>query len=90
MESVVTEYMNNCLLCGRPTIDKHHLLFGRGIRPLADDDKLIIPVCRECHNLIHSDPRVGNLSKILGQIVWEKTNDGDRESFIRRYGKSYT
>ena len=90
MDSVVTEYMNNCLLCGRPTMDKHHLLFGRGIRPLADDDKLIIPVCRECHNLIHSDPRVGNLSKILGQIVWEKTNNGSREDFIRRYGKSYT
>ena len=90
MDSIITEYTDYCLLCGKPSFDPHHLLFGKGIKRLADDDKLVIPVCRECHDLIHRDPRVGNLSRVLGQIAWEKENNAGREEFIRRYGRSYT
>ena len=89
MDSIITEYLDFCCMCGKPAYnDTHHLIYGRSERRLADEDGLTIPVCRECHNLIHSDSRIGNLSKILGQIAWEGKY-GDREDFRRRYKKSW-
>lgn len=88
MDSIITKYTASCLLCGRPTTDQHHLLLGKD-RHLADEDKLIIPVCRECHMFIHNDSRTLMLGRVLGQIAWEGKY-GDREDFRKRYGKSYT
>ena len=36
-DSVVTRYSGYCALCGKPTQTEHHLLFGIGIRELAED-----------------------------------------------------
>ncbi len=102
MKSILTEYIHNCSLCGRPTEAEHHLLFGKGIRNLAEDDGIKIPVCNNCHNMaggknqIHDNPVSEKLSKMLGQVAWEKQKiiDGHeprlvREEFRKRYGKSY-
>lgn len=88
MKSIITEYTENCILCGRPNVEPHHLINGRGNRETSDNFDLVIPVCRQCHNLIHSDARIGNLSKILGQIAWEGKY-GDREDFRRTFKKSW-
>lgn len=88
MQSIITDVTEYCIICGKPKWETHHLVFGYGGRQLSDEDGLTIPVCRECHELIHSDGRIGILSKMLGQIAWEKKN-GDREKFRKRYGKSY-
>lgn len=88
MNTVVTEYTEYCLLCGKPVEHAHHLVFGRGLRNLADADRLVIPLCMECHEHIHTDRISGKLSKMFGQAVWEK-HYGDREDFRRRYGRSY-
>lgn len=90
MDSIITDYTDFCIMCAKPNTEPHHLINGRGKRQLSDDSKLIIPVCRECHELIHKDARVGNLAKVLGQIAWEKENNAGREDFIRKFGKSYT
>lgn len=88
MDTVVTEYTEYCLLCGKPAEHAHHLIYGRGLRELADTDQLIIPLCGKCHGHIHTDSISGKLSKMFGQAVWEK-HYGDREGFRRRYGRSY-
>lgn len=88
MDSIITEVTEYCLLCAKPTSDMHHLVFGRSERKLSEDSGLKIPLCRECHNLIHSDARIGYLSKILGQIAWEGKY-GSREEFRKKFGKSY-
>ena len=57
----------------------HHLLFGSD-RQLADKYGLMIPLCASCHNgcewgvigQIHDNPRAEDLSKMLGQAIWEK------------------
>ncbi len=87
-DSIITSVTEYCIMCCKPTTDIHHLCFGRSERRLADEDGLTIPVCRECHSMIHNDARLGHLSKILGQIAWEGKY-GDRQDFIRRYGKSW-
>ena len=71
--------MKICALCGRPADSSHHLVFGSGLRKLADEDSLTIDICNECHTMavkpkdrIHDNPVAEKLSKMLGQALWEK------------------
>ena len=71
----------------------HHLVFGRGMRKLAEEDGLKIPLCNSCHNMnlwscIHGNQAAEKLSKMLGQMAYE-AKIGSREDFRKRYGKSY-
>ncbi len=101
-KSIVTKYESYCVFCGQPTTTDHHLVFGRGIRQLADEDGLKLPVCDKCHTLgnlterIHDNIMAEKLSKICGQLAYEKqkrsegfTTDESRIMFRKRYGVSY-
>ena len=103
-ESKVTEYKDYCVFCGKIVFgQQHHLLFGQGIRPLAEADGIKVPICNDCHTSgrvaerIHDNPMAEKLSKMFGQSIWERNyiaeNGGSienaRAKFIRRYGKSY-
>ena len=50
---MITNYNNYCLICAKPKDDTHHCLKGHKQRHLAEDDGLVIPVCRQCHEAIH-------------------------------------
>lgn len=102
METILTTYTQYCAFCGRPTENEHHLLFGKGIRPLAEDDGIKLPICARCHTMgnvaerIHDNVMAEKLSKICGQLAWEKhkvsmghTEAEARELFRCRYGRSY-
>lgn len=102
MVGIITKYNENCMFCGKPTRTQHHFLFGRGERQLADEDGIKGPVCDECHNMgellkrIHENVAAEKLSKMVGQLAWEKhavaegmTEDESREAFRKRYGRSY-
>lgn len=104
MKSVLTKYNGFCIFCGKPTQTEHHLLFGIGIRELAEEDGIKIPVCDAEHNMaggtrqIHDNSVAEKLSKIAGQLAWEKEyyrslygneDDPAREVFRERYGRSY-
>ena len=94
--SFISEYTKYCFLCGTPTNETHHLVYGGALRKLADDDDLFLPCCRNCHNEIHNNPTAGKMSKIIGQLAFElneNAHKGDiehaREHFRQRYGRSY-
>lgn len=102
MKSIVTKYLDYCLFCGKPVECAHHLIFGNSSRQLADHDGLIIPACNRCHNMgsiperIHENSMAEKMSKIIGQLSWEKKKIADgydpdqaREMFRQRYKKSY-
>lgn len=104
MKSVLTKYNGFCIFCGKSTQTEHHLLFGIGIRELAEEDGVKIPVCDAEHNMaggtrqIHDNSIAEKLSKIAGQLAWEKEyyrslygneDDPAREAFRERYGRSY-
>ena len=77
-----------CQICGKRATDKHHMIHGRGRRAKADKYGLIISVCRQCHRRIHED-RALDLEIIKSaQEEWE-AKFGDREQFIREFGKSW-
>ena len=86
MNSSITEYTEFCLICGTPSTDPHHCLSGSDRRH-ADEDGLVIPVCRACHRFIHDNPKALTMSKIIGQLAYEKEHT--RDEFRARYRHSY-
>ena len=99
---MITKYNDYCIICGRPKQDMHHCLKGNKQRKLADEDELIIPVCREHHEAIHKHKELNVLVEIIGQLAWERDqlisnqelpfddlSEKVREDFRYRYGRSY-
>lgn len=77
-KGIVTDYSEICFICGKPSEAEHHLVFGTSGRELSEKDGLKVPVCNQCHNMgelvkrIHGNPVAEKLSKIIGQLAWEK------------------
>ena len=94
VRSIITEYDDICIFCGRQAECEHHLIFGTAGRELSEKDGLKVPSCNNCHNMadklhrIHDNPMAEKLSKMLGQAVFE-SKIGTREDFRNRYGRSY-
>lgn len=95
---MITNYESMCAICNRPAQNIHHLVFGRSLRHLADEDGLTIPLCNYCHAELHTTSTVASeLSRICGQLAFERnliekegvTGDEARERFRKRYSKSY-
>lgn len=98
-----------CVLCGRRyATHKHHLISGTSGRAFADKFGLTLHICDQCHNgavlpedRIHGNPRAEDLSKMLGQALWEKKyyqdlwnqlnkgHDEAHDRFIELNGRSY-
>ena len=109
-KSIITRYEEYSAFSGTPAECKHHCLFGRGIRNKAEDDGIWIPLTNAEHNMshkgtiyqIHGNPAAEKLSKMLGQMAWEKQylvekyelpfddlSQEAREAFRSRYGESW-
>lgn len=104
-KSILTDFMGISAFSGSPAECMHHLIFGISNRNLADTDGLILPLTNAEHNLspygtiyqIHDNPAAEKLSKMLGQMAWEKhhiaetrcSEEEARAHFIKRYGRSF-
>ena len=93
---MITKYTDYCLICGKPCPEVHHLVFGVSKRNIADIDGLTMPLCREHHEQMHNHKGMMAMSRICGQLYYEKcmcaagmNPDEARESFRKRYGESY-
>lgn len=103
VESVITNDMEHCVICGSPTVVVHHAIGGTANRQKSDMDKLLIPLCPKHHNMdgkesVHLNPAIAKWSKIVGQLAFElemvssgkaKSKDEAKKQFQLRYGKSY-
>ena len=108
--SIITKFENISAFSQGPAECIHHCIFGRGLRELADEDGLWIPLMNCEHNMsskgtiyqIHGNPAAEKLSKMVGQLAWEKHYIAEkyslpftdieaeaREAFINRYGRSW-
>lgn len=82
-----------CLLCGATeALHKHHIFYGTGNRALSENDGCWCYLCAYHHNMsdkgVHFNKRLDRELKRRCQKKWEDKN-GDREAFIKRYGRSY-
>lgn len=89
MESKLQNDTSVCYLCGKymGKGDKHHI-FNGAKRDRAEEDGMYVYVHRVCHSFIHEHPMTMKTLKMRGQRKWEEIY-GDRDAFIKRYGKSY-
>lgn len=87
-DTIVTDYVKLCLICEKKyTEHAHHLICGSGKRDNGTKDKLLLPVCADCHRRIHNDGVAMKLSEMVGQAIYEQTHT--REEFRKRYGNSH-
>ena len=78
-----------CYICGRwGYCDTHHLIGGSN-RQKSDRLGLTIPVCRDCHEAIHKNPRVFLWLKEQAQRKAMSEQGWTVEDFIREFGKNY-
>lgn len=95
-KSILQPHRDYCFLCGKngagDRLEEHHI-FGSANRKLSEADGLKVYLCgNECHRngkqSAHRNADVARFLKMAAQEVWERTY-GNREEFIKRYGKSY-
>ena len=78
-KSKVTEYNQYSAFSGKPAECQHHCIWG-SYHKLADEDGLLIGLTNAEHNMsskgtinqIHDNPAAEKLSKIAGQLAWER------------------
>ena len=82
-----------CLICGTVRyLHKHHIFYGTGNRAVSETDGCWCYLCARHHNMssagVHFNRVLDLKLKRRCQEKWEAKH-GNREEFIRRYGKSY-
>ena len=82
-----------CLVCGcERDIHRHHIFYGTANRKNSERDGCWCFLCGMHHNLssagVHFNRELDLKIKRECQKKWEETY-GDRDAFIRRFGKSY-
>lgn len=88
VKSIITDDLDHCYLCGMPKQNIHHCIHGTANRKHSDRLGLVIPVCYQCHQAIHSTRKL-DLQVMQGaQRVFEE-KIGNREDFRRIFGKSW-
>ena len=86
LRSVITDNLDFCIECGRPREHMHHCLYGNKHKQ-CDEDRLIVPLCVNCHILLHNDNKLSLKYKQMAQVVYE--NKHSHEEYMKRYGKNY-
>ena len=89
MKSIISEKMK-CYICGRETdLERHHCIFGTANRRKAEEDGLWVWLCHDCHHGVHNGNNYAKeRMQMDAQEDWESMY-GDRDAFIKRYGRSY-
>ena len=76
MNSIITKYTENCMICGKPNPETHHCPYGVSNHKIADREKLLFPLCYEHHRTgkfaAHKCKEVDVLLHIIAQLAWEK------------------
>ena len=75
-KSIITKWMQYCMVCGKPREHVHHALYNTGKRKLADSDLLLMPLCMYHHedskNGVHNNAGMKAFSQALAQACWQR------------------
>lgn len=92
MKSILQQE-KECYICHTTQgLELHHVINGVANRKKSDADGLTLWLCHRHHTgskySVHMNQELDLILKKKAQLVWERKY-GDREAFIKRYGKSY-
>lgn len=90
MDSILTDKVNECMICGRPREAWHHV-FGGPNRNLSERFGLKIPLCHAHHNMsnysVHFDRELDISAKRMAQRTFEEKYS--HQYFMQVFGKNY-
>lgn len=86
IESLFTDNMDYCFVCGKPKQNIHEVFEGAK-RLKSIEYKLILPLCFSCHQRIHNDRQMALFYKQKGQELFNE-NYPDLD-FIQIFHKGY-
>ena len=85
--SIIVSNLDNCVICGKFAVNKHEIFFGTGQRQISMKYGLVIPLCYQCHLVMHRNSVMQAIWHIKGQEAFEKKYpDLD---FMEIFGRSY-
>lgn len=81
---------SECIECGAPATDTHHLVYGSGRRELSDRYGLTVRLCHRCHMLLHSSAgaEMARRYRQLGETMF-LLQGHTVEEFVEIFGKNY-
>lgn len=91
MGKMIFDLPNECVVCGSPYVEMHHIFYGTANRKNSDKYGYTIPLCREHHTGsagIHFKRDLDLHWKKYAQKHFE-ANYGGRSEFINVFGRSY-
>jgi len=91
MKSII-QSERECYVChGTLNLETHHVLFGRGLRPIADKLGLKVWLCayhhRDSREGVHGNRTLDLKLKRIAQRKYEETHS--REEWLERIGRNY-
>ena len=82
-----------CIVCGNPIVQRHHVFHGSGRRQAAEKYGYVVMLCARHHtgdDGIHQHKnRQYDLNLMRAAQRHFEENYGDRQDFIREFGKSW-
>lgn len=94
MSDSIMQSVKRCIVCGRTDgLERHHVFFGNPRRTLSEKYGCWCWLCREHHQGdigVHGKHghELDQALKEYAQKMWE-VEFGDRDAFIRTFGRSY-
>ena len=91
VESIMGYDMGNCMVCGSPYVQVHHVFYGTANRKQADKYGLVVPLCQEHHTGqtgVHFNKKFDLFLKKEGQRKFEQEY-GNGKDFRTIFGRNY-
>lgn len=84
--SILTDNLECCILCGKPKDHLHEVYYGKN-RIMSMKYKCVVPLCFNCHYLVHNNHNVDIKLKTKMQDFFEK--EYPNLNFLEIFGKNY-
>ncbi len=85
--SVFTKDLEHCIICGNKKEHLHEIFFGKN-RNKSMKYGFVIPLCFQCHLMMHRNKQLQEAWHIRGQLYWEE-HLGSKNEFIAIFRKNY-
>ena len=79
--------LSECYFCGAPATDKHEIFEGTANRQKSIQNGLVVGLCRNHHNAVHSSKSLALTLKRAGKIAFLKNHT--EEEFLKIFGRTY-
>lgn len=78
-----------CKVCGKVASTQWHHVFGSFQRSVAEREGLVIELCQECHDRMHTDSAFWLKYKKRFQRAWETRTGNSREKWMKLFHRNY-